>query len=516
MDRAGGFAGHQHIAAPHDGCIGDRQGIFGFRHHDLCVGIHARAQAVGLIDAYSHRVGGGAAAGIALHGHAGDHAFVGLVRHGVGGHLDRLPHGQAADLQFIHIDGHLQIAQIIDGAQIAAGAQGVAGLGALLNDGSADGRSNGVVVHGVLQVFHGKLCAPQGLGGGLDGFTQVIAADLQNDVILVDGTALPHIDGGNRASGQGGQGALGLVLEGCRANGADAVDGSSSRLGRGQAAGVLHRDGHGAGEQVAGAQGIGTGHGSHGAVQGLKGAVQGHLCVLPHREGSRIRRREIQRQGHFGAVPDDRHFLAAGHFIALGDLQCADGAGHFGAHILTIHRLVITALSLLQGDGCLLHLGGGIGRVHGVQHGALFHHIALFNGAGEHFAGHQRLDAVGVGRLQGAGAAQGVGQVPGLGGRFHIAGVHVRGLGVLGLGQPPATQRRHAHHRHQPFPVLLEECRRAALGSGRCTASLRVSGRRWFLFPVHARFFPPKGCQASGLHLGSVFPVLSRETGVLL
>ena len=61
-----------------------------------------------------------------------------------------------------------------------------------------------------------------------------------------------------------------------------------------------------------------------------------------------------------------------------------------------------------------LHLGGGIGGIHRVERSALLHDIALLKAAGQHLAGHQRLDAVSNGRLQRASAAERVGDIPGL------------------------------------------------------------------------------------------------------
>ena len=52
--------------APDDGRIGHGQGIGGLSHHDLGVGVHAGPQAVGLVNADGHRVGGGAAVGSAF------------------------------------------------------------------------------------------------------------------------------------------------------------------------------------------------------------------------------------------------------------------------------------------------------------------------------------------------------------------------------------------------------------------------------------------------------------------
>ena len=265
------------------------------------------------------------------------------------------------------------------------------------------------------------------------------------------------MDGGDRTGGQRRQGALGLILEGGRADGAHAVHGSGGRLGGGQAACIAHRDGHGAGEQVAGAQGIGAGDGGNGAGQGLKGTVQRHVRALPHRETGCVCRRELQCQCHLGVVADHGHFLAAGHLVALGDLQAAHDTGHFRAHILAVHRLVVVALGLLQGDARLLHLGGSVGGVHGVEHIALFHVVAFLKAAGQHLAGHQRFDIISIRRLQGAGAAQGIDEVPLFRRGLHIAGIHAGRLVGLGLEQPHTAQHGHAGHRDQPLPVLFQE-----------------------------------------------------------
>ena len=195
--------------------------------------------------------------------------------------------------------------------------------------------------------MHGQLRAAQGLGGRLDGLGQFLTAEGQDDIVLVHAAALPHIDGGHGAGSQRSQGALGLILEVGRSNAADPVDGSRCRLCRGQTARIGHREGHSAGKQIAGAQGIGAGHGGNGAGQHLKGTVQRHLGGLPYREVGSIRSRELQHQIHLGAVPHHGHLLTALYLIALVHLQTADDARHLGADILAVGGLIVAALRLL-------------------------------------------------------------------------------------------------------------------------------------------------------------------------
>ena len=337
--------------------------------------------------------------------------------------------------------------------------------------------------------MHGQFRAAQGLGGRLDGLCQFLTAEGQDDIVLVHAAALPHIDGGDGTGSQRSQGTLGLILEvGC-CNGAHPVDSSRCSLCRGQTTRIGHREGHSAGEQVARAQGIGAGHSGNSAGQHLKSTVQRHLGGLPYREVSSIRSRELQHQIHLGAVPHHGHFLTALYLIALVHLQAADDARHLGTHILMVGGLVVAALRLLQGDGCLLHLGGGIGGIHRVEHSALLHDIALLKAAGQHLAGHQRFDAVSIGRLQRTSAAERVGDIPGLRHCFCIGSIHVGGLCTLGLQQPPAACQHHDGHRHQPLPVLLGKgCCTTFFGCSRCVL-LRVGG----LF----RLVPDHSCRSS-------------------
>ena len=297
------------------------------------------------------------------------------------------------------------------------------------------------------------------------------------------------MDGGHSTCSLCGQGTLCLIAKGGRADGADPVDGGGGRLRGGQAARIPHGNGHGAGEQVAGAQGIGSGHAGHGAVQLLKGAVQRHLGGLAHAEIGGISGGEFQRQQHFGAVADDGDLLPTGHLVALGDLQGAHGAIHLGTHILAVHHLVIAALCLLHGDLGLFKVGGSIRAVQRVEDAPLIQHVALLKLAGEHLALHQRFHGVGVGRVQGTGAAQGVGDIPHFRAGFQIAGVHGCGAGVLGLEQKHTARDHHTDHRHEPFPVLLQKQHRG-LGC-LCRRRFRTRVLRAVLLLIPDHHVPP-------------------------
>ena len=196
---------------------------------------------------------------------------------------------------------------------------------------------------------------------------------------------------------------------------------------------------------------IKAGDGGDGAFQRLKGAVQHHVGALAHREGGGICCRELQPQHHFGAVTDDRHFLTAGHFVALGHLEGTHNTCHLGADILAVCRLVVAALCLLQSNGRLLRLGGGIGGVHRVQHGAFLHDVPFLKAAGQHLARYQRLNIIRIGRVQSAGSAEGVGHIP-LGRRdLHIVDVRIGVLCLVRAQDEPSAQHGHAHHRHYQF-----------------------------------------------------------------
>ena len=253
-----------------------------------------------------------------------------------------------------------------------------------------------------------------------------------------------------------------------------------SGLGGGQTAGIVDPDGDGAHQQVAGAQLVGAGDGGDGAFQRLKGAVQHHVGALAHREVGGVGCREQQVQQHLGAVADDRHLLAAGHLVALCDLETADRTVHLCADILEVYGLVVAALCLLQGDAGLFQIGGGVRAVDGVEHIALFHLIALFKVAGEDLAVHQRLDGICIGRVQRAGAAQGVGDI--LTDRRRLGVGHIAaGSFIPAAYEKDSARCRHDDHRHEPFPVFLANADTPDLASAVSAASADAS---FFFFQI--------------------------------
>lgn len=139
----GGRLGDKDVAAPDDGRVGNRKGIFGAGNVDDGSGIHAGHEAAGVVDADGDGVSGGAAAGGAGGGDAGDDALKGAVADGVGGDLGLLAHLNVENVQLIDVQRHLEVAQIVDDAHGlgggGAGAYSVADLDIFCDDGAADG-----------------------------------------------------------------------------------------------------------------------------------------------------------------------------------------------------------------------------------------------------------------------------------------------------------------------------------------------------------------------------------------
>jgi hypothetical protein len=145
-------------------------------------------RSVGVVDAHGDGVGRGAVGGGARHGDLGDGAGIGLALRGVGGDGHRLAHGDLADVQLVDAHGHLQIGQVIDGAQGLAGLHRVAGLVLLVDDGAGDGGFDGVVVQLVLGVLHGELRVGAGCPGrSADLVGEVLAGEGDNGLVLGDG-----------------------------------------------------------------------------------------------------------------------------------------------------------------------------------------------------------------------------------------------------------------------------------------------------------------------------------------
>ena len=272
----------------------------------------------------------------------------------------------------------------------------------------------------------------------------------------------------------------------------DARHRCSGSLCRSQTARIGHCHHHGTGQHIAGAQGIGTGDREHPAGDLLKCTIQGHQSILSDPEIGCIDCGEQQTQQHGGAVPDDRHFLAGGDLVSLFHLQHTDRAGRFGPHILPVHDLLIVALGLFQGDLGFFYIGGSIGTVHCIQNRALLHHIAFLKISRQDLAVHQRGDRIGLGRFQGAHAAQGVGNILHLGRILHILRVCGHLLLRAALQRPEQDQRRqHTGCRDQPFCVLFQE--RPDLTRPHRGAALALLRSRSFFFVVfvHVLVVPP-------------------------
>src|SRR5699024_9550491 len=155
------------VVAADDRRVGDGQSIVRAGHLDLGGGVHAGQQLAVIVDADGDGIGRGAGSGCARRGDVGHHALKGLVGDGVGGDADVLPFLHREDLQLIHVQGHFQVAQVVDDAHGgsrrggAVVAHRLPCLDVLLDDGAADGGGDGVVVQGVLGVLHRQLRAAQ-------------------------------------------------------------------------------------------------------------------------------------------------------------------------------------------------------------------------------------------------------------------------------------------------------------------------------------------------------------------
>ena len=401
---AGRILGYKDVIAAGDGRIGHRENIVGALGHDLCRGVHAGQQVAHLVDADGNGVRGGTAGGGACLGDTGNHALKGLAGNGIGGNGGFLALLDVEDVQLVHVQGHFQVAHIVDDAhgigRCRAGAHGITHLDILGNDRAADGSGDGVIVHLLLGVFHRELGAAQVVGGVEHLLGQVIARELDQGRVGADLSSLLDAESGDGAAVLGGNALLTLVAEPGGRQGADAVDGGSGRLGSGQVAGVADRDGHGADQQVAAAEGIRAGDGLHAAGDGLKGAVQQHLRTLAHGKVGGVRCRELQLQQQGGVVPDGGDFLPCVDHIAYPHFKGSDGAGNVGADVLGVHSVIVAALGLAEVQLCLFHAADDIGAVDGVKDRALFHHIAHLKIRGQDIALDRRLDGVAVGGAQ--------------------------------------------------------------------------------------------------------------------
>ena len=460
---AGRVGRDEDVVAADDRCAGDGQGVGGAGHLDLGGGVHTGQQLAKIVDPDGDGVSGGAAGGGARRGDVGHHAVKGLVLDGVGGDPDVLPLFDREDLQLVHVQGHFQVAQVVDDAH-GGGRSGGAliahrlpCLDVLLDDGAADGRGDGVVVQGVHGVLHRQLGAAQAVGSLLHLAVQAVAGQLDDVAPRAHHGAGLDAEGRHGAAGCGGEGLLFLVGEPGRAQGVDPAHRGGGRLGGGQAAAVGHRDDHRAHQHIAVAQGVGPRDRADRAGQSLVGAVQGDLGGLAGHEGGGVRRREVEGQQDGPVVTDGGDLLAGRDGVPRGHPDGDHGAADVAAHIAGVEGVLIAALGLVGRDLGPLHAVGGVRAVDGVQDVPGLDHVALGEVGGEDGAPHQRPDLIGVGRRDGARIAEHIDDLPPLRADLDIVDAARGGRGLV-PGQEQGCRHHHDHSTgRDPLPVALEE-----------------------------------------------------------
>ena len=209
-------------------------------------------------------------------------------------------------------------------------------------------------------IAHGKLRVEQAIGSGLYLPAQLGAGKLHDGRVGLNGSAFLDAHSSHRAAGGGCDGLLVLIIEPGRSQRADTVDGGGCGLCGGQAAIILHGNGHGAHQQIAAADGIGAGHGLHRAGKGLKGTVEYDLRSLTHGKPRSIRCREFQREQQAGIVPHGGDLLPGGHVVTGLDFDGSHCAANDAADVLGIGCIVVAALCLLQRKLGLFHTGGNV------------------------------------------------------------------------------------------------------------------------------------------------------------
>ena len=257
---------------------------------------------------------------------------------------------------------------------------------------------------GLLGRRHLQLGRAQAVSGVFGLLVQILAGDAEDDVILTDGAALLDAEFRHGAGGSCRDSLLALVSKVCGVEGADAVHLCHSGLCGGQAARVGNSDGDGAGHQAGVAGRVCTGNGADGAVQRLKSGVRHDLCGLTGDKALGLCGREIHGQQHHGGVADGGHSLTSLHGVACGDCKGADLAADPGADVLHIRNVIVIALCLLHRELCACEVVFHIRNVDGVKNIALLDAVAQLKIGGEHRAGDEGLDGVGIGGVDGAAA----------------------------------------------------------------------------------------------------------------
>ena len=151
-------------------------------------------------------------------------------------------------------------------------------------------------------------------------------------------------------------------------------------------------------------------------------------------------------QLHGVAVADLGQQSAGIDLVAAVDVQLGHTARNGGLRLETveiIHNACIGKIGIAQGDLGLLDGALGIRTVDLIKQGILFHIVALFKIGGQNISLHQTDDVIGIGRQQGAAAADLDADVAPLGGKITITAVDT------GLGSDHGAHDKPEQCRHQ-------------------------------------------------------------------
>ena len=148
------------------------------------------------------------------------------------------------------------------------------------------------------------------------------------------------------------------------------------------------------------------------------------------------------------------------HTAAVLDIDFADSAAHICRGILGFHSLMIIVLRLRVAVLCLGLTGGYIGRIQRIKELSLLHDVALLKGIAEDLGGDHRFHRIGIGRFQGAAAAESICNGTHLYALCRITGLYRLGavFGSKDLHRGSASKDDDQQQRQPPFgmPGLLQ------------------------------------------------------------
>ena len=251
---------------------------------------------------------------------------------------------------------------------------------------------------------HPQLGGAEIVGGVLSLLVQILSGDAEEHIVLTDGAALPDAKLGHGAGGSSHDGLLALVRKVCRVEGADTVHLRHCGLRGGQAACVRNSDGDGAGHEAGVTGGVCARHRADGAVQHLKGGVRHDLRGLTDSEALGLGGGEIHSQQHHRGIADGGDGLPGLHCIACGHSKGADFAADLRADVPGVGCIIVAALGLRHRKLCALEVALHIRAVDDIEDIALLDAVAQLKIGGEHRAGDEGLDGVGIGGVDGAAA----------------------------------------------------------------------------------------------------------------